>query len=70
VAAGKAKDKTEGNLQTVAKRERGRISTLKLRHGLRRSLYRGFDGMQRWVGLGVIADNFIQMGCYLALQDS
>jgi IS5 family transposase len=46
----------------------GRISTLKRRHGLRRCLYRGFDGMQRWVGLGVIADNFIQLGRYLALQ--
>jgi IS5 family transposase len=46
----------------------GRISTLKRRHGLRRCLYRGFEGMQRWVGLGVIADNFIQMGRYLALQ--
>ena len=44
----------------------GRISTLKRRHGLRRSLYRGFQGMQRWVGLGVIADNLIQMGRYLA----
>jgi len=26
--------------------------------------------MRRWVGLGVIADNFIQMGCYLARQSS
>jgi transposase, IS5 family len=46
----------------------GRISTLKRRHGLRRSLYRGFQGMQRWVGLGVIADNLIQMGHYLAVR--
>jgi transposase, IS5 family len=46
----------------------GRISTLKRRHGLRRCLYRGFQGMQRWVGLGVIADNLIQMGHYLAPQ--
>lgn len=44
----------------------GRISALKRRHGLRRCLYRGFQGMQRWVGLGVIADNLIQMGRYLA----
>jgi IS5 family transposase len=44
----------------------GRISVLKRRHGLRRCLYPGLDGMRRWVGLGVIADNFIQMGCYLA----
>jgi IS5 family transposase len=46
----------------------GRISVLKRRHGLRRCLYPGLDGMCRWVGLGVIADNFIQMGCYLARQ--
>jgi hypothetical protein len=26
--------------------------------------------MRRWVGLGVIADNFIQMGCYLAQQNT
>ena len=48
----------------------GRISVLKRRHGLRRSLYPGLDGMRRWVGLGVIADNFIQMGCYLARQST
>jgi transposase, IS5 family len=48
----------------------GRISVLKRRHGLRRSFYPGLEGMRRWVGLGVIADNFIQMGCYLARQSS
>ena len=48
----------------------GRISVLKRRHGLRRSLYPGLDGMRRWVGLGVMADNFIQMGCYLARQST
>ena len=37
----------------------GRISVSKRRHGLRRCLYRGDDGMHRWVGLGVIADNLI-----------
>jgi IS5 family transposase len=37
----------------------GRISVTKRRHGLRRCLYRGDDGMHRWVGLGVIADNLI-----------
>ena len=46
----------------------GRISTLKRRHGLRRCLYPGLQGMQRWVGLGVIADNVIQIGRYLAQQ--
>jgi hypothetical protein len=30
--------------------------------------YRGFEGMQRWVGLGVIANNIIQIGRCLALQ--
>lgn len=40
----------------------GRISVLKRRHGLRRSLYRGVDGMKRWVGLGVLADNLINIG--------
>jgi IS5 family transposase len=43
----------------------GRISVLKRRSGLNRSRYRGDDGMKRWVGLGVIADNLISMGRYL-----
>lgn len=43
----------------------GRISVLKRRHGLRRCRYRGPDGMHRWVGLGVIADNLINMATYL-----
>jgi IS5 family transposase len=38
----------------------GRISVLKRRHGLNRCRYRGFEGMQRWIGLGVIADNVIR----------
>ena len=46
----------------------GRISVLKRRHGLNRCRYRGFEGMERWVGLGVIADNLIQIGSRLALQ--
>jgi IS5 family transposase len=40
----------------------GRISVAKRRHGLRRCRYKGFDGMRRWVGLGVIADNLINVG--------
>jgi IS5 family transposase len=40
----------------------GRISALKRRHGLRRSRYRGLAGMQRWVGLGVIANNLLVLG--------
>jgi transposase, IS5 family len=46
----------------------GRISVLKRRHGLRRSLYKGSDGIRRWVGLGVIADNVIHIGTHLAEQ--
>lgn len=45
----------------------GRISVLKRRHGLTRCRYRGLAGMERWVGLGVIADNLIQIGGRLAL---
>ena len=46
----------------------GRISVLKRRHGLSRCRYRGFEGMQRWVGLGIIADNIIQIGRCLAAR--
>ncbi len=38
------------------------ISTLKRRHGLNRCLYRGVDGMQRWVGLGIVANNLLVIG--------
>jgi IS5 family transposase len=44
----------------------GRISVLKRRHGLNRSRYKGDDGAKRWVGLGVIADNLINIGRFLA----
>ncbi len=40
----------------------GRISALKRRHGLARCRYRGEKGMQRWVGLGVIANNLLALG--------
>jgi IS5 family transposase len=43
----------------------GRISVLKRRHGLRRCRYRGYDGMHRWVGLGVTADTLINVARYL-----
>jgi len=46
----------------------GRISVLKHRHGLRRSLYKGPAGIRRWVGLGVMADNLIHIGTHLAEQ--
>jgi len=40
----------------------GRISALKRRHGLRRCRYRGTAGMDRWVGLGVIANDLWVLG--------
>jgi IS5 family transposase len=40
----------------------GRISVLKRRHGLHRSRYKSEEGMKRWVGLGIIADNLINIG--------
>jgi IS5 family transposase len=40
----------------------GRISVAKRRHGLNRCRYKGDAGMKRWVGLGVIADNLINIG--------
>ena len=44
----------------------GRISLLKPRHGLNRCRYKGLPGIERWVGLGVIADNLINIGHALA----
>jgi IS5 family transposase len=44
----------------------GRISLLKRRHGLNRCRYKGVPGIKRWVGLGVIADNLINIGHALA----
>jgi IS5 family transposase len=46
----------------------GRISVSKRRHGLQRCRYRGDDGMRRWVGLGVIADNLINIGRAIAAK--
>jgi len=40
----------------------GRISVVKRRNGLDRCRYKGDDGMQRWVGLGVISDNLVNIG--------
>jgi IS5 family transposase len=45
----------------------GRISLLKRRHGLNRCRYKGTAGMQRWVGLGVIADNLINIANAMAM---
>src|ERR1035437_3524442 len=46
----------------------GRISVLKRRHGLNRCRYKGDRGMQRWVGLGVISDDLINIGRALAAK--
>jgi IS5 family transposase len=46
----------------------GRISVSKRRHGLQRCRYRSDDGMKRWVGLGVIADNLINIGRAIAAR--
>lgn len=48
----------------------GRISVLKRRHGLRRCLYKGTTGMQRCVGLGVIADNLHHLGTVLSEREN
>jgi len=39
----------------------GRIGVVKRRHGLDRCRYKGPVGMDRWVGLGVIADNVVNI---------
>ena len=46
----------------------GRISVVKRRHGLDRCRYKGYVGMNRWVGLGVIADNVVNIGRALQRQ--
>src|SRR5260370_28815548 len=40
----------------------GRISVVKRRHGLDRCRYKGNAGMKRRVGLGIIADNVVNIG--------
>ena len=42
----------------------GRISVLKRRHGLDRCRYHGLDGVKRWVGLGVIANNLVSTATF------
>jgi IS5 family transposase len=48
----------------------GRISVTKRRHGLNRCRYRGDIGMRRWVGLGVIADNILNIGLAMERKSS
>jgi len=46
----------------------GRISVLKRRHGLDRCRYHGLDGMKRWVGLGVIANNLVSTATFASAR--
>lgn len=46
----------------------GRISVVKRRNGLNRCRYKGDVGMQRWVALGVISDNLINIGRTMSTQ--
>jgi IS5 family transposase len=46
----------------------GRISVVKRRHGLNRSRYKGDAGIKRWVGLGIIADNLVNIAHAMAKQ--
>ena len=48
----------------------GRISVVKRRHGLNRCRYKDYVGMNRWVGLGVIADNVVNLGRAMEKQAS
>jgi IS5 family transposase len=43
----------------------GRISVMK-----RRCRYKGYIGMNRWVGLGVIADDIVNIGRAMAKQQA
>jgi transposase, IS5 family len=46
----------------------GRISVLRRRFGLARCRYHGHDGMERWVGFGILAHNLRTIGHHLAQQ--
>jgi transposase, IS5 family len=46
----------------------GRISVLKRRFGLRRCRYHGRDGMERWVGWGILAHNLRQISHTVAAR--
>lgn len=48
----------------------GPAAILKRRHGIGRCRYRGLEGMKRWVGLGALADNLINIGNTLAFQNT
>jgi IS5 family transposase len=71
----KSKARREFEAQSWFKRGRrfqagieGRISVCKRKHGLARCLDHGKDGFDKWVGWGVIANNFTVMGRTLAAK--
>jgi IS5 family transposase len=47
----------------------GRISVVKRRNGLNRCRYKTDVGMQRWVALGVISDNLLNIGRVMSERD-
>jgi IS5 family transposase len=48
----------------------GRISVIKRRNGLNRCRYKNESGMQRWVALGVISDNLVNIGRVMSAHDN
>jgi IS5 family transposase len=46
----------------------GRISVVKRRNGLNRCRYKTDVGMQRWVALGVISDNLVNIGRHMSAR--
>ena len=71
----KSKERREFEAQSWFKRGRrfqagieGRISVSKRKHGLARCLDHGEDGFDKWVGWGIIANNFTVMGRTLAAK--
>ncbi len=47
----------------------GRISALKRARGLDRCLNRGENGLERWIGWGIITNNLVVMAAKLARCD-
>ena len=58
-----------GNVWNKFPRVAGDSALVKRRHGLNRSRYKGVSGMKCWVGLGVMADNMINIGLHLASRN-
>ena len=56
------------SLGHFSRAEVGQFWRASTRHGMNRCRYKGDDGMKRWVGLAVIADNLINIGRVLATR--